>query len=100
MSAKYTQLLKATGAKKFKMIFYDTARKKLKTVSFGATGYEDFTTHGDIQRKMNYIQRHSAREDFNNPMTAGSLSRWILWEKTTLSASYTAYRRKFGFELY
>lgn len=100
MSAKFVQLLKGTGAKKYKMVFYDTARKKVKTVSFGATGYEDFTTHGDIQRKMNYIQRHSAREDFNNPMTAGSLSRWILWDKTTLSASYTSYRNKFGFALY
>jgi hypothetical protein len=96
----YTQLLKGTGAKKFKMVFYDTTRKKLKTVSFGAVGYEDFTTHGDLQRKANYIQRHSSNENFNDPMTAGSLSRWILWEKTTLSASYKAFRAKFGFSLY
>jgi len=100
MPAKYIQLLKGTGDKKFKAIFYDAARKKIKSVSFGAKGYDDYTTHGDIQRKLNYIQRHSAREDFNNPMTAGALSRWILWDKTTLSASYTAYRNKFGFALY
>ena len=96
----YTQLLKGTGAKKYKMVFYDTARKKLKSISFGAVGYEDFTITGDIQQKMNYISRHQAREDFNNPMTAGSLSRWILWDKTSVSASYKSYRSKFGFELY
>lgn len=96
----YTQLLKGTGAKKYKMVFYDTARKKLKSISFGAVGYEDFTTHGDLQRKQNYIQRHSARENFNDPMTAGSLSRWILWDKTSVSASYKSYRSKFAFELY
>ena len=96
----YTQLLKGTGAKKYKMVFYDTARKKLKSISFGAVGYEDFTITGDIQQKMNYISRHQAREDFNDPMTAGSLSRWILWDKTSVSASYKSYRSRFGFELY
>lgn len=96
----YTQLLKGAGAKKFKMVFYDTARKKIKSISFGAVGYEDFTITGDIQQKMNYISRHQARENFNDPMTAGSLSRWILWDKTSVSASYKSYRSKFGFELY
>jgi hypothetical protein len=96
----YTQLLKGTGGKKFKMVFYDTARKKIKTISFGASGYDDFTTHGDLQRKQNYIARHKTTENWNDPQTAGSLSRWILWDKATLSASYTAYRRKFGYELY
>lgn len=100
MSAKYTQLLKGTGGKKYKMVFYDTTRKKLKSVSFGAVGYEDFITHGDIQRKMNYIQRHSARENFNDPMTAGSLALNLLWNKTTLSASYKDFRNKFKYELY
>jgi hypothetical protein len=96
----YTQLLKGIGAKKYKMVFYDTARKKIKSISFGAVGYEDFTITGDIQQKMNYISRHQARENFNDPMTAGSLSRWILWDKTSVSASYKSYRSKFGFELY
>lgn len=96
----YTQLLRGTGGKKFKMVFYDHSRKKIKSVSFGAVGYEDFTTHGDLQRKQNYIQRHSAREDFNDPMTAGALSKWILWNKTTLSASYKDFRNKFKYELY
>ena len=100
MSAKYTQLLKGTGGKKYKMVFYDAMRKKIKSVSFGAVGYEDFTTHNDIQRKMNYIQRHSARENFNDAMTAGSLALNLLWNKTTLTASYKDFRNKFGYELY
>lgn len=100
MSKGFVQLLKGTGGKKYKMVFYDTMRKKLKSVSFGAVGYEDFITHGDIQRKMNYIQRHSARENFNDPMTAGSCARWILWNKTTLSASYKDFRSRFKYELY
>ena len=96
----YTQLLKGTTGKKFKMIFYDHARKKLKTIQFGASGYEDFTTHGDLQRKMNYISRHQSLENWNDPMSAGALSRWILWNKTTLSVSYKDFRSRFGYELY
>jgi len=97
----YTQLLKATNGKnKYTMIFYDHFRKKVKTIHFGAKGYEDFTTHGDLQRKMNYISRHESREDWNNPQTAGTLSKYLLWNKTSLSASYKDFRNKFGYELY
>lgn len=96
----YTQLLRGTGGKKFKMVFYDHARKKIKSVSFGAVGYNDYTITNDLQAKMNYISRHQSREDWNDPMTAGSLSRWILWNKTTLSASYKDFRNKFKYELY
>jgi hypothetical protein len=100
MPPKYTQLLKGTGTHKYKMIFFDSARKKLKTVQFGAVGYESYPDHQDLQRKQNYIDRHKAREDFNNPMTAGACAFWILWNKTSVSASYKDFRSKFGFELF
>ena len=29
-----------------------------KTIHFGATSYEDFTTHKDEKRKQNYMTRH------------------------------------------
>lgn len=100
MSKGFVQLLKGTGGKKYKMIFYDTARKKLKSVSFGAVGYEDFTITGNIQQKMNYISRHKNNENWNDPQTAGALSYFLLWNKTTLSASYKDFRNKFKYELY
>lgn len=96
----FVQLLKGTNGKKFKMVFYDHTRKKIKTIQFGASGYEDFIIHNDLQRKMNYISRHQAREDWSDPMTSGALSRWILWEKPTLSGAYKAYRQRFNFDLY
>ena len=43
-----------------------------KTVHFGATGYQDFTTHGDKERKASYLERHKATEDW--------ALRWILGE--------------------
>ena len=59
-----------------------------KKVYFGATGYEDFTQHKDEVRKNAYIKRHQKREDWNNPDTPGFWSRWLLWNKTTIKASY------------
>jgi hypothetical protein len=36
------------------------------------------------------------REDFNDPKTAGSLSRWLLWgDSTNLKTNVTSFRKKF-----
>ena len=78
-------------AKKFKAVFNDN-----KIIYFGAVGYEDYTTHKDRIRKNRYIIRHKKNENWNNPKTAGALSRWILWNKPTLKASITDYKRKFN----
>ena len=97
----YVNITKSTRAgKKMMAIFYDEIKKKVKTTHFGASGYEDYTTHGDLQRKMNYIARHKAREDFNDYMTAGSLSYWILWNKPTLTASIEDYLNRFKLKKY
>jgi hypothetical protein len=81
-------------------IFYDEAKKKIKTTHFGASGYEDFTTHGEIQRKMNYIARHKDKEDWKDYMSSGSLARFILWNKPTLSASIEDYMSRFRLRAY
>jgi hypothetical protein len=67
--------------------------------SFGALGYEDFTQHGDPKRKKLYLNRHKKREDWNNPKTAGALSKWILWNKPTLDASIEDYVKRFNMHL-
>ena len=69
---------------------------RTRTIHFGDSRYDDYTTHGSRSRKEDYIRRHAAREDFENPMTAGALSRWILWNKKTIGASVADFRRRFG----
>jgi len=86
--------------KKMMAIFYDEARKKIKTTHFGASGYNDFTITNDLQAKMNYLARHKDREYWLIFMTAGSLSRWILWNKTTLKESIEDYMNKFNLKKY
>jgi len=67
-----------------------------KAIHFGAVGYQDFTQHHDDARRANYIRRHSAREDFGNPLTAGALSRRVLWEKPTLAEGVAEFKARFG----
>ena len=70
--------------------------KNGKTIHFGAKGYSDFTLSKDTNKKKNYIKRHIVNEDFNNPKTAGSLSRHILWgDSTSLSKNISAFKSKF-----
>ena len=82
--------------KKLMAVFYD-GDKKIKTVHFGSAGMSDYTKHKDDERKKRYIARHSnGKEDWNNYMTAGALSRWILWSKPTLTASIKDYKNRFN----
>jgi len=97
----FVQLLKSVkDGKKYTAIFYNDDRSKIKTVHFGAKGYEDFTIHGDEERKQRYIQRHKTRENFADYKTAGSLSYHILWNKPSVSASYNDYLKKFKLKKY
>lgn len=80
--------------KKYTAIFrYDNNRTK--TIHFGAEGMSDYTKHKTPERKKRYISRHKKRENWNVPDTAGSLSRWILWNKPSMRASMADYKRKF-----
>jgi len=85
--------------KKLRAVFFQDG-KYFKSVDFGASGYEDFLTHKDERRKQRYLERHEPREDWSDFMSAGALSRWILWNKPTLKASYDDYRRRFGLHKY
>lgn len=88
--------------KKLRAIFKfpDGSEKK---IDFGATGYMDFTLYNSRDGKQKakekreaYLARHKENEDWNDPLTAGALSRWILWEKPTLKGAITNFKKKFN----
>lgn len=66
-----------------------------KTVQFGQKGSSTYLDHGDEQLKDAYLARHKVNEKWDQPTTAGALSRWILWNKKTLSASIADFKRRF-----
>jgi hypothetical protein len=93
------KISKSTNPKKKLMaVFYDNGKKK-KTTHFGSAGMSDFTKHNDEDRKKRYLDRHRVRENWNSYMTAGSLSRWVLWNKKTLKASIEDYVKRFNLSL-
>lgn len=95
-SLKLIKITKSTHPdKKLMAIFEKNGRKKV--VHFGATGMSDYHLHKDPERKKRYLLRHAKRENWNDPTSAGSLSRYILWNKTSLRASIDDYKKRFHF---
>jgi len=85
---------RAEAPHKWTGIFTDR-RGKEQRISFGASGMDDLTITGDRRRKSLYLARHRTREDWNNPTTAGALSRWILWETPSLTQNVILFRKRF-----
>ena len=81
--------------KKYTAIFYDDKNKKIKTTHFGNKGSSDYTITGDKQQRARYLKRHEKNENWNDPLTAGALSRWILWNLPTLKASINDFKKRF-----
>jgi hypothetical protein len=95
---------------KYKMVarFIDDNGQYI-SIHFGARTYKDYTIYNkevkkgiitqDLadSKKDAYIARHRVNEDFENPMTAGALSRWILWNKKTIRESITDFKKRFKF---
>jgi len=78
------------AAKKWRAIFRDGTY-----TDFGASGYKDYTQHHDGLRRASYLARHRTNENWNDPKTAGALSRWLLWNTTSLENNLRLYRRRF-----
>ena len=74
---KNTVLFKSTNKNKKYMILTPDHKR----VHFGQIGYEDYTKHGNDQRRQNYLNRtKNIRGDWKeNKYSANSLSRNVLW---------------------
>ena len=83
------------GEKKLMAIFTMT-NGRTRTTHFGSAGMDDYTKTRDKEQKQRYLKRHRRNENWNNPLSAGALSRWILWNKETRGASINDYKRRFN----
>jgi hypothetical protein len=79
--------------KKLKAVF-DVNGKEVIT-HFGQKGASDYTIHKNELRKKLYLNRHRQNETWSNPITAGSLSRYVLWNLPNLDDSINDYKRRF-----
>jgi hypothetical protein len=96
---KLLKVKKSSKPEKKYMATFLYPNGKQKTIHFGASGYNDYTSFPDDVRdlkKLSYLNRHESRENWNQPDTPGALSRWILWNKTSLLASIADFKRRFN----
>ena len=93
---KLLSIKPSTKSEKKYMATFETDKGTTKTTHFGAAGMSDYTKHHDTERKERYLVRHKANENWNDPTSAGALSRYVLWNKPSLRASITDFKSKFG----
>ena len=85
------------AGKKMMATFSNSKGGRTKTIHFGQAGANDYTKTKDKERRRLYLERHGrGRENWNDPTSAGALSRWILWNLPTRSASITAFKSRFN----
>ena len=93
------QIKKSTrDDKRYMAIFTDSNGNK-STTHFG---YSDgnktgstFIDHNNEDKKKAYIARHRVNENWADYKSPGALSKHILWNKPTLTASINDYKSKF-----
>lgn len=69
---------------------------KEKKIHFGFKGSSTFLDHKDDKKKAAYLARHKVNENWSDPLTAGSLSRYLLWNKESLSSSIADFKKRFN----
>jgi len=78
--------------KKWRAMFSDGTH-----TDFGAKGMDDFTITKDVSQRDRYLKRHRKNENWNDPRSAGALSRYILWgEHSSVESNLRDYRIRFA----
>ena len=68
-----------------------------KVVHFGQRGSQTYIDHGDERKRTAYLARHKSRENWDDPYSAGALSRWLLWgDSKSLDVNHATFMRRFG----
>ena len=103
MAIKLVSIQKSSKAGK-KMMATFKVDERTRVVHFGSSANKDFTIYYKTQGKEKadkmrnaYIARHKVNEKWNDPMSAGALSRYVLWEAPTVAGGIRAYKSRFGF---
>ena len=94
--SKLIKIGKSTRNEKKMMAVFEMKDGSKKTTHFGLKGSSTFLDHKDEKKRDAYLARHRVNEDWNDFTSAGSLSRYILWNKETLSASIKDYKKRFN----
>ncbi len=73
---KFETIKQSTRKNKKFMIIFSNPKK---TIHFGSKNSKTYLDHRDKKKRENYILRHKVNENWNDPLTAGTLSFYLLW---------------------
>jgi hypothetical protein len=75
----------------------DCKKPQKKEIHFGASGYKDYTLGASDGERQAYRARHRVNENWDNPLSAGALSRYILWgDSRSVQENIKAFKKKFN----
>ena len=95
---KLISVEKSTRPEKKLMAVFEQDNGRTKTTHFGDSSYTDYLKSKDPERRARYLERHGrGRENWDDPTSAGSLSKHLLWGSTTvLAQNIRAFKSKFS----
>jgi len=69
---------------------------RTESVSFGLKNGKTYVDGRTFAEKEQYLARHKPNENWSDPTTPGSLSRYILWgPHTSLNKNISAFKNRF-----
>lgn len=98
MTIKLLRITRSSNPEKKMMAVFEVDGRE-RVIHFGQANAKDYTKHSPLirdARKRAYDARHKPTEDWSDPTSAGALSKYILWNKPTISASIADYKRRFN----
>ena len=82
--------------KEYRAVF-QTDSGRIKHTDFGDPNLQQYTEHGDKERRERYRARHAKDLETNDPTRAGFLSNFILWgSSTSMKKNIETYKDKFN----
>ena len=102
MKIQFLKLIKSKNKdKKYTAIFNIVKSNGDKAILERSFGYNnpddknnDYTKHGDLERRNRYIIRHEKDLNTGDPSRAGFLSMFLLWNKPSLKSSVNDYNKR------
>lgn len=89
--------VKRTGGRKEFTAKFEKENGKTLTRHFGTSSNYVLNKNKTKQDRENYIKRHRVNENFDDPTTAGSLSRHLLWGNSrSLNRNISDFKKRFN----
>jgi hypothetical protein len=66
-------------------------------IHFGLKDGQTYIDHMDKDKRDAYLKRHAKNENWDDPYTAGSLSRFITWgDSTNINKNISDFKKRFN----